>query len=149
MRDSRALLPCLQATVRPSAPIETDGTRSQGQDERQARAAARLILKRVGIAPLLPALAALMVMAMPTGADAQSGAVARPPQGAGRVAASASARATILPSSARLEQGGLRVTQAGARGPALALQPQVSNRPCETDPPSDAPPCQMIVYHLP
>lgn len=111
---------------------------------RRARAAARLILRRVGIAPLLPSITILVLTASPQPGAAQATA-SQPPA---RVAALAAARATILTSSARIEQGALHVAQPGT-STALPLLSSRSVRACDPAPDSTTSVCRLIVFDLP
>ncbi len=134
VRDTRSPVP----VPRPAALPPVD------DNARRARAVARLILRRVGIAPLLPSLAILALTASPQRAAAQTSGAQSPV----RATALATARATILPSSARIEQGALLVAQPGT---STALPPQSSRsvRGCDPAPDSATSACRLIVYNLP
>ncbi len=105
---------------------------------------ARFILRRAGIKPLLPALVAFVIVQTPDSAQAQNAAQVSAPSV--RATALATARANILPSSARIERGRFSLTQTG---PALNPQPEPSTRPCDAAAPAANPACRMIVYDLP
>ena len=143
VREPRVPLPPLRVPLPPPSKEE--------ERERRTRAMARYILRRAGITPLLPVLAALVIAHMPGTAYAQTA----PAQGASsastspfpvRAAALATARAIILPSSARIEQGRLSLAQSGT---ARAPQPQRSSRRCDAAISVTNPGCRMIVYDLP
>ena len=124
--------------TRPAAPAP----RAEPTDEaaRRDHAMARFILRRVGIAPLAPAIALLFALVPFDGATAQSAPVR----------AAASARATILPASASLRQGRVIVTDARAGSTHPIVQPIV--RACDRAPsglPATPATCRMIVYDLP
>ncbi len=146
MRDSRAPLPCRQATVRPSAPAAPDPAHVPDADLLRAKTVARQILRRAGIAPLVPALAAMLLFTHPDDAKAEAGGAS---PNAGRVTATATARATVLSSSARLQQGGVQIVEADSDGRLLVPPPRPSIRSCDTPARPDARPCRMIVYDLP
>jgi hypothetical protein len=143
VREPRVRLPPLRAPF-PSPSKEEES-------ERRARAMASFILKRAGINPLLPALAALVIAYLPDDAhaqvaQAQAGSPASPSPSPVRATALATARAVILPSSARIEQGRISRAQPGM---ALAPQPQRRTRPCDAATSATNPACRMIVYDLP
>jgi hypothetical protein len=124
--------------TRPAAPAP----RPEPADDTKRRdhAMARFILRRVGIAPLAPAVALLIALNPFDGATAQSA----------QVRATATARATILTASASLRQGQVIVTSARTGTVHPTVQPTI--RACDPIPPSQpaAPAtCRMIVYDLP
>lgn len=106
-------------------------------------AMARLILRRVGIAPLLSLFAAPLLAMLPADpAHAQASATA------------AIARVVILPRAIRVQQGQVSVSQPGG-GPAMwrMAMPPPWQRPCA---PQDALPtshvaddCRMIITDMP
>ncbi len=134
VRDTRSPSPAPP----PSAPPPTD------DGERRAQAFARLILRRAGIAPLLPMLAFALLLMLPDGAMAQATATASPI----RATTIATARARILPSSVRIERGALHIAD-GGQFHRIDVQPQPSTRPCDPAAPSANPACRMIIYDLP
>lgn len=146
MRDPRASLPCRQAPVRASVPAVPDPAHVSDADLLRAKSVARQILRRAGIAPLVPALVALLLFTHPNDARAEVGGAS---PDAVRVTATATARATILPSSARLQQGAVQIVEAGDHRRLLAPQVRSSIRSCDPPARPDAPPCRMIVYDLP
>lgn len=148
MRDTRASFPGRLTTDRPSTSAAPDPAFASTADEQRAKAWARLILKRAGIAPLVPVLAALLFIALPEDTNAEADA-ALPNSVRATATATATARATILPSSVRLEQGGVQIVDAGSRGRPLAPQVRPSIRPCDAAARPEAPACRMIVYDLP
>ena len=109
---------------------------------RRDHAMARLILRRVGITPLAALLVVILITMTPGMASAEPGQV--------RTTALATARATILPSSARVEQGRIILTGTNPQNAHPAVQSTI--RACDLAPASQpaAPPiCRMIVYDLP
>lgn len=136
VRDTRPPDPVPQPAV-PVPPAE--------DSERRARALARLILRRAGIAPLLPLFACAIVLFWPQAAAARSGAESPPV----RATAHASARARIMPSSVQLAQGELRILRSGAQS-TIVLPLQPSQRSCDGSAAvSGFATCRMIVYDLP
>lgn len=126
-----------------SAPARTAGARRVVPVDEAARrdhAMARFILRRVGIAPLAPAIALLLTLVPTDSAIAQSTPVR----------ATATARATILPASASLRQGQVIVTSAGAGTGYSTVQPTI--RACDPAPasqPAAPTACRMVVFNLP
>ena len=118
----------------PSAPPAPDPA-----TERRDHAMARLILRRVGIAPLAALLVMILITMTPGMASAEPGQV--------RTTALATARATILPSSARVEQGRIILTGTNPQNAHPAVQPTI--RACDPAPQPAPAPCRMIVYDLP
>lgn len=100
---------------------------------------ARLILRRVGIAPLASACVMILVTATPSRISAEPSPV--------RATALATARATIMPSSARIEQGRIILSGVGPTASHPVVQPTI--RTCDAAPQVPAAPCRMIVYDLP
>ena len=128
-----------------SAPVRTTTARRvEPADEaaRRDQAMARLILRRVGIAPLASAIALLFAFVPTDSATAQSTPV--------RATATPTARATILPASASLRQGQMIVTSARAGTVHLTVQPTIrACDPAPTSQPAAPTACRMIVFNLP
>ena len=123
-----------RAHPHPSAPPAPDEA-----TVRRDHAMARLILRRVGIAPLAGLLLMILITATPSMASAEPGQV--------RTTALATARATILPSSARIEQGRIILTSATREASHPTVQP--TTRACDPAPQPVPATCRMIVYDLP
>ncbi len=126
-----------------SAPARTATARQvEAADDaaRRDHAMARFILRRVGIAPLAPAVALLVALVPTDSATAQTASVRT----------TATARATILPASASLRQGQVIVTSTSAGTAHPMVQPTI--RACDPAPASQSAAtatCRMIVYDLP
>ena len=124
-----------QIATRPAAPAP----RNEPVDaaKRRDHAMARFILRRLGIAPLAPAIALAMMLIPASGPRAENTAA--------RV--TVTARAVILPSSARIQQGMLIVAASRSDSTPLVVRPV--ERACGPVPEPTTAPCRMIVYDLP
>ncbi len=107
-------------------------------EERRAAAMARHILRRAGIAPLVPAFAALLIAA-PTPAEPQSTASTR---------VTATARVVVLPSSARIEAGRL-IVRDGAHPETVVPRLPLMERACQAVPVDEERSCRTFVFDLP
>jgi hypothetical protein len=112
---------------------------------------ARIILKRVGIAPLLALTLAVSLPAILGPAEPVQAQAATPAR------ATATASATILPSSVRVERGVVTVRHGGATQGDQPVRPTYSERACDArgrgateagqSPPTTS--CRMIIADMP
>lgn len=128
--------------MKPAAPEphDSDPRPTPAHDPRrdEARGYAWLILRRVGLRPLLAVLVCLALAAPDHPVTTQAGAA--------EARATARASARIVGSAARVGPVGLDTH--GGRTPAPLVRPR--ERRCDPpQPPEPAGPCRMIVYDMP